>query len=204
MQYLLNLYASFSCLAGECPFTCCSGWEIEISKQDYERFGGLEPVWLRKEIFKNIREKGEKHYFKNLKNGDCAMLLEDGLCRIEKHTSEKTLCNTCRKFPRIFGEIGEITAFSMAASCPVVARAIYEDALELFMESPKGFLPVSFSAIPFCREVISCFREKEKIYPEQMDMGQKVRDGLGERFSELSMLLADVLLELLLTSGTYL
>lgn len=122
MEYItLDLYDTFQCLAGACPSTCCAGWKILVDQEDYERFLELEPVQLRQDILANIRSKDGSYYFKNKKDGKCAMLDEDGLCRIQRSTDEKTLCNTCRKYPRLISTLGKRLYISLAASCPVVS-----------------------------------------------------------------------------------
>lgn len=118
----MGLYPAFCCLAGRCPSTCCAGWEILVAPKDYERFLQMEPLWLRQDILSNIQERDGGYFFRNQENGRCAMLDEDGLCRIQKNAEEKVLCNTCRKYPRLLNQIDETLYLSMAASCPVVSN----------------------------------------------------------------------------------
>lgn len=123
----LSGYASFQCMAGACPSTCCAGWSIQVDGEDYARFRLLEPEWLRQDILSNIQQKGSRYFFKNEKSGACAMLDGDGLCRIQRNASEETLCNTCRKYPRLFYMSDEVMYLSMAASCPVISRYLVRD-----------------------------------------------------------------------------
>ena len=125
----LGIYDKFSCLAGECPSTCCSGWKIRIAEEDYRRFQNLSPEWLRQDVLSHIEQKDSTYYFQNRKDGRCAMLDEDGLCRIQRNTDEKTLCNTCRKYPRLINKTGDMLYLSMAASCPVVASYLVNDSV---------------------------------------------------------------------------
>lgn len=120
-RIVLGLYRTFQCIAQECPATCCAGWRIKVAAVDYERFLRLEPQWLRKDIQKNIYQTPEGYFFKNDARHRCAMLDEDGLCRIQRNTAESVLCNTCRKYPRLINRMEETLYLSMAASCPVVA-----------------------------------------------------------------------------------
>ncbi len=126
----LAKYASFQCMAGNCPSTCCAGWSILVDRKDFMRFQELEPEWLREDILSNIKHKDSKYYFQNTKDGKCAMLDQDGLCRIQRNTSEEMLCNTCRKYPRLIRSMGEILYLSMAASCPVVAEYLVMQPVE--------------------------------------------------------------------------
>lgn len=124
--YILALYPEFACLAGQCPATCCSGWKIVVDPDAYERFQRLEDANLRQDIMGHIVKENAQYHFQNQKNGDCAMLDADGLCRIQRNTEEQMLCNTCRKFPRLMAEVGDLLWLSFAASCPVVADYILD------------------------------------------------------------------------------
>ena len=33
-----DFYKKFSCIAGECPATCCAGWQIVIDKKSLKRY----------------------------------------------------------------------------------------------------------------------------------------------------------------------
>lgn len=134
----LSKYASFQCLAGNCPSTCCSGWGILVDEKDYKRFKDLKPEWLRQDIFSNIRQKGDRYFFKNQINGKCAMLDQDGLCRIQRNTSEEALCNTCRKYPRLINLIEGTVYLSMAASCPVVSEYLVRDVVQWNVAEDSG------------------------------------------------------------------
>lgn len=142
---ILEKYLTFRCLAGACTSTCCAGWGILIDKQDYRRFEGLKPEWLRKDILENIRKKDTEYYFKNDTEGRCAMLDDDGLCRIQRNTSEKMLCNTCRKYPRLMQSIEGQLYISMAASCPVISEYLTCDSVVWLYIDENGrrrrFLP---------------------------------------------------------------
>lgn len=123
MGYItLDLFDHFTCMAGKCPSTCCAGWRIRVDREAYERFENLETEWLRNDILEGITKEKDQLFFKNQKDGSCIMLDSDHLCRIQRNTDEKTLCNTCRKYPRLTNRIEDVLYLSMAASCPVVAH----------------------------------------------------------------------------------
>lgn len=127
---VLKYYREFSCLADRCEATCCAGWKIVVDPEAYERFQKIEPEWLREDILSHIHKKEGVYCFENLAGGRCAMLDEDGLCRIQRNTSEEMLCNTCRKFPRLTAAINGDIWISLAASCPAVSRYLLHDSVE--------------------------------------------------------------------------
>lgn len=168
--YVLSLYPDFSCIADRCPATCCSGWKITVDQESYQRFSQLTDEKLRQDILGNLVEQDGKFRFANQKNGDCAMLDADGLCRIQRNTREEMLCNTCRKYPRITAKIpgqksgtesslyqdtaqnqiidtasqDDILWLSLAASCPVVAEYILDGRVSwLWLEESGQWYPLS-------------------------------------------------------------
>ncbi|MDE6851325.1 MAG: flagellin lysine-N-methylase [Lachnospiraceae bacterium] len=168
--YVLSLYPDFSCIADRCPSTCCSGWKITVDQESYQRFSQLTDEELRRDILKNLVEQDGNFRFANRRNGDCAMLDSDGLCRIQRNTQEEMLCNTCRKFPRITAKIprqdsgtelslyqetaqnriietarqDDIVWLSLAASCPVVAEYILDAGVSwLWLDESGRLHPLS-------------------------------------------------------------
>ena len=56
--------------------------------------------------------------------GKCSFLNEDNLCNIYINLGEKSLCNTCKTYPRLINKNGEICEKNLTLSCPEVARLI--------------------------------------------------------------------------------
>ena len=192
--YFIDLFSSFSCLAGACPDTCCLGWDILVSGKDYERFLEMEPVWLRENILGHIQKKGQEYYFKRNKDGDCMMLEEDGLCRIQRNTSEEMLCNTCRKYPRIYWKNEECMYFSMAASCPVVSRLLLNDMPSFYKQAEEGNrTKLSIHKLPFCAEVLSFAEQMHRERNRNLQHTEKVRF-VPAYFEKLADILLDFIL----------
>lgn len=195
--YGLAQYFSFRCLAGACPSTCCAGWSILVDERDYQRFCRLEPEKLRKDILSHIKEKSGEYFFQNRADGSCAMLDADGLCRIQRNTSEETLCNTCRKYPRLFGEKNGSCYFTMAASCPVVSELLWQGRADYLCGNFSGDISggrrcVDGRDVPVSRPVWEYYfemRERSLLYRERIDREELFWDSLGV----LSEMLAEIL-----------
>lgn len=137
MQYRIhNYYRKFKCLADRCEDTCCAGWQIAIDEKSLGRYKNVNGVFgrrLRKSIhwrsctFRQIREKR------------CAFLNEDNLCDMYLALGEKSLCRTCRMYPRHVEEFENVRELTLSISCPEAARIL------LCREEPTFF----------------CFYEKE-------------------------------------------
>lgn len=187
--YGLENYFSFACLAGACPSTCCAGWSIQVDEQDYHRFCQLEQRELREDILRHIRERDGKYFFRNREDGCCAMLDGDGLCRIQRNSSEEVLCNTCRKYPRLFRERQGVLYFSLAASCPVVSLALWQGKASYIHGDGAGRRRgVDGKKIPVSQRVWDLFdRQEEKscLYREQIGKRELFWDSLGKLFDLL-------------------
>jgi len=144
---MFGLYNSFRCIAGKCTSTCCAGWKIIVDNQAYKRFESIKDKVLREDILSNIYETDGIKRFAHKSGRQCAMLDNDGLCRIQRNTSEEMLCNTCRKFPRLAKEHNGIIWLSMSASCPVVADYIIKNKIKFYKTGNKGTADIQ--DIPF-------------------------------------------------------
>jgi len=188
--YGLENYFSFSCLAGDCPSTCCAGWSILVDEQDYHRFCQLEQQELREDILGHIRKRDGKYFFQNRADGSCAMLDEDGLCRIQRNSSEETLCNTCRKYPRLFCERQGIFYFSLAASCPVVSRALWRGEVSCVHGEDSGIRRrVQGEELPASQRVWDFYHRQEEraaLYEGQIGREELFWDSLGRLFDFLA------------------
>lgn len=124
MQYIIpDYYKEFSCIADQCEDTCCAGWQIVIDNRSLNkykhvkgkfRFTMLRSVdWFRK-IFRQDKEKR------------CAFLDEKNLCKMYANLGEKSLCKTCRLYPRHIEEFEDVREITLSVSCPEVARILME------------------------------------------------------------------------------
>lgn len=115
-----HYYRKFSCTGSRCEDTCCASWGVSI-----------DPVSLRK--YRNV--KGEfgrrlKHSIDSKtgsflqKNGRCPFLNGENLCDIYICLGEKSLCRTCRDFPRHREDYGLLREVSLSLACPEAAGLI--------------------------------------------------------------------------------
>ena len=122
MQYTApHYYKKFRCTAGDCPDTCCAGWQIQIdpaSMKKYRRIRGAFGNRLKNEI--DWKEGCFRRY-----NGRCAFLNEDNLCDLYlEGGGEKAFCRTCRTYPRHIEEFEGLREISLSLSCPAAAKII--------------------------------------------------------------------------------
>lgn len=112
-------FSRFSCLASECPDTCCRGWEIQIDRKTLKRYksetGPLKETLRRWVNF----QTGDLKF----QNGICPFL-EQGLCSLQKERGEQMLCRTCRRYPRHTEEYGKRREYSLSFSCPAAVKLL--------------------------------------------------------------------------------
>lgn len=132
MQYTVpHYYKRFRCIAGECPDTCCAGWQIQIDSpalRKYRRVKGPLGNRLRNEI--DWKAGCFRQY-----DGRCAFLNEKELCDLYlEGEGEELFCRTCRTYPRHIEEFEGLREISLSLSCPMAAELI------LNCEEPVRFL----------------------------------------------------------------
>ncbi len=117
-----DYYDSFSCIAGDCPDSCCIGWQVIPDEEHLAFYRQLQSP-LGEQIRQGIVDiDGEPSFA--LCDGRCCMLREDGLCKIQYALGEEALSQVCGFYPRFVTELGLIREQGLSVSCPEVARII--------------------------------------------------------------------------------
>ena len=121
MRYVKpHFYDSFVCTAGDCPDTCCAGWQIMIDEESLERYEN-EPGEFGK-ILRNSIDWEEECFYQN--NRRCAFLNDENLCDLYNALGPDALCDTCRMYPRHTEEYEGLRELSLSLSCPEAAKII--------------------------------------------------------------------------------
>lgn len=125
-----NYYSPFRCLAGECPHTCCAGWEVPIDPDTAQFYSTLEgPLGERLRSVMEETAPGEISF--RLHGERCPFLNEKGLCEIHIEIGEEHTGTVCRTHPRFSYEYGPLNEVGLCASCPEAARLILESDMSL-------------------------------------------------------------------------
>ena len=114
-------YQEFSCIADQCEDTCCAGWQIVIDEKSLGKYQKVQGEF-RKRLRKSIHWK--EQVFKQSKDKRCAFLNENNLCDMYTALGSKSLCKTCRLYPRHIEEFEGIREISLSLSCPEVAKIL--------------------------------------------------------------------------------
>jgi len=117
-------YDKFKCIADKCRFTCCTGWDIAVDTNTYNKWESNGCDYILNNV--KIKKGGsERKYFINKKTKDaCPLLDKQGLCQIVKKHGEEYLSLTCHSFPRIENIFESKTELSLSCACPEVVEII--------------------------------------------------------------------------------
>ncbi|MBO5373642.1 MAG: flagellin lysine-N-methylase [Lachnospiraceae bacterium] len=133
-----DYYKEFRCTADKCEDTCCAGWQIVIDEKslvNYRKICRKLLVSIVKESDKNSFSKLWKMFtlvnwsegtFRQDMEKRCAFLNEHNLCDLYIAHGEKSLCKTCKQYPRHVEEFEGVREITLSISCPEVARILME------------------------------------------------------------------------------
>ena len=141
---ILDYYKEFHCIADKCEDSCCAGWQIVIDEKSltgYKRIAsgiGMPDKGQHRQQEKNCDVRGAfrlrllasvnwaKGIFRQDRDKRCAFLNEENLCDLYINCGEKSLCKTCRLYPRHIEEFEGVREITLSISCPEVARILME------------------------------------------------------------------------------
>ena len=160
MRYTVpDYYKKFQCLAGDCPATCCAGWQIVIDQKSLKRYRKAKGSFGNR-IRNSVDWKEET--FLQYENRRCAFLNEENLCDMHIEAGAEMMCATCRKYPRHVEEFENEREITLSMSCPAVAEMILGKKEPVTMrtaeddreEEEDGFDFFLYSALQDTREVM--------------------------------------------------
>lgn len=106
-EFLIPEYfTEFKCKTGECRFSCCEGWQVTLSVDDYFKLSSAEcSKELREKIDRGVKvflhpTPSAYAYIQHDYEGNCPMRLPDGRCAIHAEIGEYALAKVCKLYPR--------------------------------------------------------------------------------------------------------
>lgn len=152
-----DYYFDFQCIAERCEDTCCAGWQIVIDKKSLRNYWKEKGDYAR-ELRKRIHWLDGT--FRQDKEKRCAFLNDHNLCEMYTNLGEKSLCKTCRMYPRHVEEFENVREISLSVSCPEVAKMLMQRIQPVHFrtyekegeESWEDFDPFLFSMLQDARE----------------------------------------------------
>lgn len=117
-----SYFKDFTCIASACEDTCCAGWSVVIDEEAYKCYQNIDGEFGEKLRSKIVEEDGDNVFVLNGEN--CSFLNKNNLCEIYNELGEKSLCYTCRQYPRYMEEFFDLREMGISLSCPEAARII--------------------------------------------------------------------------------
>ena len=117
-----HYYDIFTCIASDCPDSCCKEWSVTVDEASAARYR-LLPGDLGDRLRQVLTEEDGETIMR-IENSRCPMWRQDGLCRIQAELGHEGLCQVCRDFPRLRHDYGDFVELGLELSCPEAARLI--------------------------------------------------------------------------------
>ena len=120
-------YKNFKCIAGDCPDSCCQGWEVDADDESLEYYKTLPDSLEIKQRINSVLDKDEfdNIIFRLAPKKRCPFLNDENLCDMHIAIGGEHTPVTCRNFPRFIYDFGGTREIGISFSCPVAADLIY-------------------------------------------------------------------------------
>jgi len=113
----------FHCLAGNCPHSCCIGWEVVLDPDTVARYEAAEGE-LGEKLRASMQTDEEGDVCFPLRGGRCPFLDGENLCEIHRTLGQEATSITCREHPRFIEDYGPFREITFSASCPEANRLL--------------------------------------------------------------------------------
>ena len=127
-------YRDFSCKCGDCRSTCCHGWGITLTQDDYFRVISTDCTpELRRRLDIAFRPATNpaptpERYAMISYNwlGRCPIQTDDGFCALHRECGEGAIPEICRRYPRCIRTL-PIHEACTSTSCEYTLELLYRD-----------------------------------------------------------------------------
>lgn len=122
-----TFYKNFKCIAGDCPDSCCQGWEVDADSDSLEYYKTLDNSLEIKKRIDSVLSKDEfdNTIFALAQKKRCPFLNDENLCDMHIAIGGEHTPYTCRTFPRFIYDFGATREIGISFSCPVASDMMY-------------------------------------------------------------------------------
>ena len=128
-----DYYDKFHCLAGKCPHSCCTQWEVVIDEEHADQYRCVSGA-LSEKLHSALQQDSDGDWCFSLSGGRCPFLDAENLCEIHKELGQAATSITCQEHPRFTEDYGTFKETTLAASCPAANTLLLES------EAPLRFI----------------------------------------------------------------
>lgn len=141
-----DYYPLFHCKCGQCRASCCGGWGISISMEEYFRLLGMDcPPPLRRRLddaLHLLADSTPERYAQLTPDwrGRCPLQREDGFCGLQCECGEQALPQICRQYPRGLRHAFEAQR-ACSNSCEATLELLFSREEPIRLQRGKGPVP---------------------------------------------------------------
>lgn len=188
-----TFYKTFKCIAGDCPDSCCQGWEVDADSDSLEYYKTLDNSLEIKKRIDSVLSKDEFNntIFTLAPKKRCPFLNDKNLCDMHIAIGGEHTPYTCRTFPRFIYDFGGTREIGISFSCPVASDMMYNTESFDFETEVNSDLP-TLNDID-AEKYFLLYKGRAEAYKIAKDKNKSIRERLNDLL-DLGVLLQEKLL----------
>lgn len=188
-----TFYKNFKCIAGDCPDSCCQGWEVDADSDSLEYYKTLDNSLEIKKRIDSVLSKDEfdNTIFTLAPKKRCPFLNDKNLCDMHIAIGGEHTPYTCRTFPRFIYDFGGTREIGISFSCPVASDMMYNTESFDFETEVNSDLP-TLNDID-AEKYFLLYKGRAEAYKIAKDKNKSIRERLNDLL-DLGVLLQEKLL----------
>lgn len=187
-----TFYKNFKCIAGDCPDSCCQGWEVDADSDSLEYYKTLDNSLEIKKRIDSVLSKDEfdNKIFTLAPKKRCPFLNDENLCDMHIAIGGEHTPYTCRTFPRFIYDFGATREIGISFSCPVASDMMYNTESFDFETEVNSDLP-TLNDID-AEKYFLLYKGRTEAYKIAKDKNKSIRERLNDLL-DLGVLLQEKL-----------
>ena len=187
-----TFYKTFKCIAGDCPDSCCQGWEVDADSDSLEYYKTLDNSLEIKKRIDSVLSKDEfdNTIFTLAPKKRCPFLNDENLCDMHIAIGGEHSPYTCRTFPRFIYDFGATREIGISFSCPVASDMMYNTESFDFETDINSDLP-TLNDID-AEKYFLLYKGRAEAYKIAKDKNKSIRERLNDLL-DLGVLLQEKL-----------
>lgn len=187
-----TFYKNFKCIAGDCPDSCCQGWEVDADSDSLEYYKTLDNSLEIKKRIDSVLSKDEfdNTIFTLAPKKRCPFLNNENLCDMHIAIGGEHTPYTCRTFPRFIYDFGATREIGISFSCPVASDMMYNTESFDFETDINSDLP-TLNDID-AEKYFLLYKGRAEAYEIAKDKNKSIRERLNDLL-DLGVLLQEKL-----------
>lgn len=187
-----TFYKTFKCIAGDCPDSCCQGWEVDADSDSLEYYKTLDNSLEIKKRIDSVLSKDEfdNTIFTLAPKKRCPFLNDENLCDMHIAIGGEHTPYTCRTFPRFIYDFGATREIGISFSCPVASDMMYNTESFDFEAEVNSDLP-TLNDID-AEKYFLLYKGRAEAYKIAKDKNKSIRERLNDLL-DLGVLLQEKL-----------